>query len=426
MSVSTTNAMGPSLLVQPQSQLLESSAPVAFSVVASGPGLAYQWLSNGVPIAGATGDSLVLNNVSGTNLAKYSVIISNASGAVTSSLAAVWLDSNGTGMPDWWQLQYFGNLNQLPTGDFDGDGVDNLDEYLEGTNPTNAASFNPRLYVQSVNGTVIAFPSQPYYLMGQFVTLTAIPDASQTFLGWGGNVSGAKTSLSLLMNTNKTITAVSGLPLAVALDNTNLAWTTGGTAPWFGQTENSEDGVGAGQSGFIVAGDQSWLQAVTNLAQPMQLSFWWAVSSQPAGELTFAIDGVTRLSTSGTSGGWQNVQTNLATGPHTLLWAYTKTGDEAAVGPPLIYTDAGWVDEVTLTPANTAPNSPALSISLVDATTVLVSWPAHATGFVLQQNSSPGTTNWVNTTNSVNVVGSESQVELTPVGASQFFRLKFF
>ena len=73
--------------------------------------------------------------MSGTTFASYSVVIMNVSGVITSTPAALWLDSKGTGMPDWWQLEYFGNLNQQPYADYDGDGVDNLDEYLEGTNP---------------------------------------------------------------------------------------------------------------------------------------------------------------------------------------------------------------------------------------------------------------------------------------------------
>jgi hypothetical protein len=275
-------------------------------VVAGGFGMAYQWLSNGVAIVGATGDSLLLSNLSGTNFASYSVIVSNASGAVTSAPVAIWSDSNGTGMPDWWQMQYFGNLNQLPTGDYDGDGVNNLDEYLEGTNPTNAASYDPRLYVQSLNGSVVASPTQPYYTMGQLITLTAIPDSGQDFIAWNGTTSITEPTIALLMNSTKTITALFGLPLAVALDNTNLVWTTGGNAPWYGQTEFSEDGLGAAQSGFIlggsslVAADQvSWLQAVTNMTEPMQLSFWWNVSSQPPDALSFSIDGVTLASISG-------------------------------------------------------------------------------------------------------------------------------
>lgn len=44
-------------------------------------------------------------------------------------------DSDGDGLPDWWELQYFGNLNQTGSGDYDSDGVSNLMEFLQGRKP---------------------------------------------------------------------------------------------------------------------------------------------------------------------------------------------------------------------------------------------------------------------------------------------------
>jgi Bacterial Ig domain/IPT/TIG domain len=44
-------------------------------------------------------------------------------------------DSDADGLPDVWELLYFGNLLQGPTGDPDGDGVNNIQEFLQGRNP---------------------------------------------------------------------------------------------------------------------------------------------------------------------------------------------------------------------------------------------------------------------------------------------------
>ncbi|MCX7010219.1 MAG: hypothetical protein NTY53_23770 [Kiritimatiellaeota bacterium] len=55
-------------------------------------------------------------------------------------------DSVGDGIPDWWRAQYFGgdgttnNASSCATRDFDNDGLNNLAEYLAGTDPTNAVS----------------------------------------------------------------------------------------------------------------------------------------------------------------------------------------------------------------------------------------------------------------------------------------------
>ncbi len=52
-------------------------------------------------------------------------------------------DSDNDGLPDDWELRYFGSLNAPnggPNDDPDGDGLTNLEEYLAGTNPLDPAS----------------------------------------------------------------------------------------------------------------------------------------------------------------------------------------------------------------------------------------------------------------------------------------------
>jgi hypothetical protein len=427
LSALATNT-GPSLLSAPEAALMESNSIATFSAVASGSGLSYQWFSNGVAIVGATGDSLIVANLplTGTNLGNFSVTVSNAYGSVSSTPVALLADSNGNGIPDWWELHYFGNLNQPALGDYDGDGVDNLDEYLEGTDPTNAHSFDPRLNVQAPYGLVTVSPDQPYYTMGQLVTLTAIPDPGQEFVEWSGAASGTKTSISLFMNTNESVTATFGFPLGVALDNTNLVWTTGGGALWFGEAEESEDGISAAQSGPIVSfyngstfvGTNTWLQTSFYISQPEELGFWWDVSSQPPDGVTFSINGVVVATLSGQSVAWQNLQTNLPAGEYTLTWTYSKGPGDIPNGIP--YADAAWVDEVSLSSAS--PVGPVLSIQIIEGG-VLLSWPVPTEVFRLEQTASLAPANWVAATNSVNNVSGLNQVSITPVPTGQFYRL---
>jgi hypothetical protein len=49
------------------------------------------------------------------------------------------VDSDGDGLPDDWEQFYFNSLSQGATDDPDGDGQNNLAEYLAGTNPNDSA-----------------------------------------------------------------------------------------------------------------------------------------------------------------------------------------------------------------------------------------------------------------------------------------------
>ena len=71
------------------------------------------------------------------------------------------------------------------------------------------------------------------------------------------------------------------------------------------------------------------------------------------------------------------------------------------------------------------PGSPLLRIALTGSNTILVAWPAPATGFVLQQSSGLGNPNWQDATNVPIVAGGERQVVVPASGGSRFFRLRY-
>jgi fibronectin type III domain protein/alpha/beta hydrolase family protein DUF900 len=49
--------------------------------------------------------------------------------------ALSWQDSDDIGIPDWWQLKYFGYVGINPYGDPEGDGWNNLEKFQNGMNP---------------------------------------------------------------------------------------------------------------------------------------------------------------------------------------------------------------------------------------------------------------------------------------------------
>lgn len=88
------------ILTQPQSQSVAAGSTAAFSVTASGqPPLTYQWQLNGVPISGATNDTLVLDNVQTNNAGDYVVTVTDASGSTNSAPATLMVSPLLPGIP---------------------------------------------------------------------------------------------------------------------------------------------------------------------------------------------------------------------------------------------------------------------------------------------------------------------------------------
>src|SRR6266404_1597197 len=79
---------------RPVSQTVCAGANLSFIVTASGAGLSYQWWKDGSPLAGQTGSSLSLNNVSSTDAGSYSVTVSGTCGAPVTSGATLTVNQN--------------------------------------------------------------------------------------------------------------------------------------------------------------------------------------------------------------------------------------------------------------------------------------------------------------------------------------------
>jgi hypothetical protein len=112
-------------------------------VVADTAGVAFQWRFNGTDLPGETRDTLVLTNVTAAMEGSYTVIVSNSAGSVAASVS-VSVDGTGDLLPDSWQFAHFGSLDsQRAAGDPDQDGICNLDEFLDGTDPLSNTSQRP-------------------------------------------------------------------------------------------------------------------------------------------------------------------------------------------------------------------------------------------------------------------------------------------
>ncbi len=102
----------PSIGAQPTDQSVALGASVTFTVSASGvPVPGFQWLFDGSYIFGATGPSLTVANVQATNLGSYSVIVTNASGSLTSNTAVLSSPGIAPQAPAAPTTPYFSNIS---------------------------------------------------------------------------------------------------------------------------------------------------------------------------------------------------------------------------------------------------------------------------------------------------------------------------
>lgn len=203
VSASPSAAMAPpTITTQPRSQTLIAGGISSLSVAANGTApLHYQWRFGDTNLPGATSSQLVFTNLQINNAGPYSVVITNAYGAITSAVAVITLHYSLT-------------------------------------------------VTVSGNGTVVRSPSLGTFPPGATVTLTPVPASNHVFTGWSGNVTGTNNPLVITMNSNTVIVAhfavttlaistagqgtVAVSPQKFAYDGGDLVTLTAIPGRWFG------------------------------------------------------------------------------------------------------------------------------------------------------------------------------------------------
>src|SRR5688572_9105983 len=85
----------PVIVIEPVGQSVVTGDTVTFEVEAIGAApLRYQWRQNGTNLPGSTNASLVITNAQPRHWGNYTVVITNAFGAVTSSVATIIVDAD--------------------------------------------------------------------------------------------------------------------------------------------------------------------------------------------------------------------------------------------------------------------------------------------------------------------------------------------
>jgi len=149
----------PKIGTQPVSQTVTAGQSATFSVAATGTApLSYQWRFNGTNIANATNSTYTVINAQSANVGGYTVVVSNGTGAVTSSAATL-------------------NIKYSLT------------------------------VTTSTGGTVTLTPSASTYAPGTSVKLVAKAGLFYRFTGWTGDITSTASTLTINMNSNTVVKA---------------------------------------------------------------------------------------------------------------------------------------------------------------------------------------------------------------------------
>jgi alpha-tubulin suppressor-like RCC1 family protein len=130
--------------------------------------------------------------------------------------------------------------------------------------------------------------------------------------------------------------------LPIALDDEFLQ-ASSGNADWFEQRAVSHDRRSSARSGKISHGEHT--SASVRVTGPGTIDFWWKVSSEKSRDILRFESGYREPLTISGEINWQRVKMGLPEGDHDLTWTYEKNHISSKG------QDAGWVDEITFTPA---------------------------------------------------------------------------
>ncbi|HEY0551679.1 MAG TPA: immunoglobulin domain-containing protein, partial [Verrucomicrobiae bacterium] len=222
------------------------------------------------------------------------------------------------------------------------------------------------------------------YIAGANSATFTIPNAQLADAGLYSvivtNIAGTAGSSNALLQVNQIV------PLAEAVDATNLSWTVPGTPPWVGQIAVSQDGSDAARSGRIDHNGTTTFR--TTVTGPGTVSFWWKVSSEPGNDrLRFYMGPSSSLSEQQNISGnvdWTWRTWSVASGSQVLEWRYVKNGSIVS------NLDCGWVDQIHYVPQST-PTAPFMAIQPTSRTIVA---PTNVSFSALAGGSTPLSYQW--------------------------------
>jgi hypothetical protein len=456
----------PVLSLNPTNTTAPEGTTATFYSLAYGPGtLACQWYesvdggSSFAPMAGKTSPNLALTNVpnpSPNPPPQYQVVVTNAYGAVTSSVATLNVISGPpqilTDLPSEL-LVYAGRTVTLAvsvagtapfTYRWQSNGVDMADGGRFSGTQTNAltiANVQPgdgAYYQVFVSNSLSQSQGGPLPSAVTALHVETTPAFNTSGLGWTLN-NGAVISSDMLTLTDggggETRSGFYNYPLNIDAFQASFTYQDVG-------------GGGADGMAFVLQNDPRGPLALGGGGGELALS-----GITPSAALTFNIYGTAGMSLGLNGGNGSPYQAtapvDIASGHHIKIalryangtaqvsltdveFALTYTTTLAINFPAVVGADTAYVGFTGATGGVTSTQTvtdfaftsyPILAAKFTAPDTVVVSWPASIGGFKLQGKPSLTAGSWADIAAPVNVVGGQNQVVVSPATGIEFYRL---
>lgn len=208
---STSDIAALSVSVSPEKAAVAPASSIILSAtVSGGEPASFQWQKGGVNLPSETSDTLTLSNFSAGDIGGYTAVVTFGGGTVLNDSAEVDIDTDEDGLPDGYETTTFGDLTtSAGSTHSDADGVSDLEEWEDGTNPLDASDYRPRLMLDAVGGIIYPDPDFSSFTLGQSISLTAEPFEGFGFYGWAGDISSVSpvSSINVTVDGSATVSA---------------------------------------------------------------------------------------------------------------------------------------------------------------------------------------------------------------------------
>lgn len=405
-ALDATNTSPPVITSNPVSQTVASGASAAFEVVATGtPPLNYRWFFNGQPITNAVGPFLGIGNVQSEQTGSYFAVVANSFGSVTSLVAALVVDGASAfgivGTPFSYQIA----ANNNPTG-FTASGLppglrcDVSTGVIFGI-PTMVGSFAVRVEARSifssVSGTIIIVIKQ-----GAITSATSVD-----------GIVGVPFSYQITADNSPNRYVASSLPSGLHFDSTfGVIFGTPSTAGTYQVQVEARNNYGSVSTTIFIHISEGAITSAASAIGVVSVPFTYQVTANNIPNRYFASGLPPGLRFDNTFG---VISGNPSTAGTYEVQLEARNYYGSAFGKVFITIQNAAII------GGTAP-APALKVAR-SGTSLLVTWPATANGFVLEEAGLTANT-WSNSSVTVGVAGTANVASIPVQSTAKFFRLR--